>query len=332
MHSHLTLIIPSYFYIKNKARWYLFVFLWSGIKLWNTFSQQVKRVYLYSDLYFGVNWAPLKDLTVFAWPQIGCFSWRSFGRPLAVALFPIKKPFYRGSSGSHASKYIHFHRKCFVLEVQCFLGLLCSHSTQVGFLSDVCWTPTPPPHRCIYPTMENTNKTRVLLIFLQPSKDLSSAKDLHRKRQNKGAVHYSVEKRSVRACACVFASLHMLHANKQDTGKHKPTGKPAIKVKLCGKHMTDVYSLAQSWNATSLLCVLTAVSLCLCPCFLSFCVFSQVFKSWCKNLGRRRWAMDQPVKMGERAWRAGPGRDDPRAPRRRWRWLQLTCCISSSTR
>lgn len=39
-------------------------------------------------------------------------------------LFPIKKPFGRGSSGSHASKYIHFHRKCFVLEVHCFLGLL----------------------------------------------------------------------------------------------------------------------------------------------------------------------------------------------------------------
>lgn len=44
----------------------------------------------------------------------------------------------------------------------------------------------------------------------------------------------------------MFASLHMLQANKQDTGKHKPTGKPAIKVKLCGKDMTDVYSLAQS--------------------------------------------------------------------------------------
>ena len=44
----------------------------------------------------------------------------------------------------------------------------------------------------------------------------------------------------------VFASLHMLQANKQDTGKHKPTGKPAIKVKLCGKDTPDVYSLAQS--------------------------------------------------------------------------------------
>lgn len=67
-----------------------------------------------------------------------------------------------------------------------------------------------------------------------------------KKRQNKGVVHYSVEKQSVRACACVFASLHALQANKQDTRKHKPTGKPAIKVKLCGKDMTDVYSLAPS--------------------------------------------------------------------------------------
>lgn len=106
---------------------------------------QCKRIYLYSDLCFGVNWAPLKDLTVFVQPQIGCFSWRSFGRPHTVALFPIKKPFCRGSSGSHASKYIHFHRKCFVLEVQCFLGLLCSHSTQVGFLY-MCAEPQPLHH------------------------------------------------------------------------------------------------------------------------------------------------------------------------------------------
>lgn len=179
--------------------------------------------------------------------------------------------------------------------------------------------------------MEN-KQTWVPLTFLQPSMDLSSAKDLHRKRQNKGAVHYSVETQSVRACACVFASLHMLQVNKQDTGKHKPTGKPAMKVKLCGKDMTDVYSLARSWNATSLLCVLTAVSLRLCPCFLSFCVFFQVFKTWCKNLGRRRRATDQPIKMEERAWSQCPGRDDPRVPRRQWRWLQLTSCISSSTR
>ncbi|PWA17000.1 hypothetical protein CCH79_00019457 [Gambusia affinis] len=38
----------------------------------------------------------------FTWLQIGRFSRRSFGRPHTVALFPIKKPFYRGSSGSHA--------------------------------------------------------------------------------------------------------------------------------------------------------------------------------------------------------------------------------------
>lgn len=111
----------------------------------------------------------MKDLTVFIWPQIGCFSWRSFGRPHTVALFPIKKPFCRGSSGSHASKYIHFHRKCFVLEVQCFLGLLCSHSTQVGFLSDLRRTRTPSPHPCgplHRPIMENTNKTQVPLTLL----------------------------------------------------------------------------------------------------------------------------------------------------------------------
>lgn len=127
---------------------------------------QCKRIYLYSDLCFGVNWAPLKDLTVFVQPQIGCFSWRSFGRPHTVALFPIKKPFCRGSSGSHASKYIHFHRKCFVLEVQCFLGLLCSHSTQVGFLY-MCAEPqplhhAPPPALSIYPILKDTNKTHLL--------------------------------------------------------------------------------------------------------------------------------------------------------------------------
>lgn len=31
------------------------------------------------------------------------------------------------------------------LDLQCFLGLLCSCSEQVGFLSDVCWTPDPSP-------------------------------------------------------------------------------------------------------------------------------------------------------------------------------------------
>lgn len=77
--------------------------------------------------------------------HIECFSWRSFGRPHKVSLFPIKKPFCRGSSGSHASKYIHFHRKCFVLEVQCFLGLLCSHSAQVGFLSAPMCAVDPDP-------------------------------------------------------------------------------------------------------------------------------------------------------------------------------------------
>lgn len=154
---------------------------------------QCKRIYLYSDLCFGVNWAPLKDLTVFVQPQIGCFSWRSFGRPHTVALFPIKKPFCRGSSGSHASKYIHFHRKCFVLEVQCFLGLLCSHSTQVGFLY-MCAKPQPlhhaPPSALHIPYTEGYKQNP--LAFLLPGMDLSSVKDLHWKRQNKGAVHYCV--------------------------------------------------------------------------------------------------------------------------------------------
>lgn len=286
------------------------------LSFWVRLSYE-KGFYLYSDLYFGVNWAPLKDLSVFARPQIGCFSWRSFGRPHTLALFPIKKLFCRGSSGSHASKYIHFHRKCFVLEVQCFLGLLCSHSTQVGFLFSRRCVLDPNP--CVYPVMDNTNKKSHSLFSLDLSSAERSAPEQEQNIRNSSL--FSAE------AVCVFASLHMLQANKQDTGKHKPTGKRAIKVKLCGKDMTDVYSLAQSWNATSLLCVLTAVSLC--PCFLSLCVFSPLrfFKSWCKNLGRRRRATDQPIKMEEPVWRAGP-----RAPRRRWRWLQLTSCISSSTR
>ena len=196
---------------------------------------------------------------------------------------------------------------------------------------------TPPPHPCvyIYTPQWKTQTEPESHSFLSPAQRglCRLQKDPHRKRQNKGALHYAAEKQFVRACACVFASLHMLQANKQDLEKHKPTGKPAIKVKLCGKDMTDVYSLARCWNATSVLCVLTAVSLRLCrPFFSFFCVFSQVFKSWCKNLGRRRRVTDQPVKMEERAWRAGPGRADTRTPHRRWRWLRLTSCISSSTR
>lgn len=136
---------------------------------------------LYTDLRFGANWGPLQDLPVLVHPYVGCFSWRSSGRSHTVTLFPIKKSFCSGSSGSHASKYIHFHRTCFVLEVQCFLGLLCSHSTQVGFLSDVRRATAPPPHPCLCPIMENTNKTRVPLP--QPCVDLSW--DPHRKTKQK---------------------------------------------------------------------------------------------------------------------------------------------------
>lgn len=276
---------------------------------------QLKGIYLYSDLCFGVNWAPLKDLNVFTQPQIGCFSWRSFGRPHTVALFPIKKPFCRGSSGSHASKYIHFHRKCFVLEVQCFLGLLCSHSTQVGFLSNVCWTPTPlhRPYNGEY--KQNLSPAHIFLTRYGLIICEGSAPE---KTKQRSRSLLCLE--AVCECMCVFASLRMLQANKQDTGKHKPTGKPATKVKLCGKTMTDVYSLAHSWNATSLQCVLTAVSLRL--CFLFFCAFSQVFKSWCKNLGRRRRPTAQPMRMEERVWREYPERDDRKVPRHQRKWLQ----------
>lgn len=121
---------------------------------------QLQKGFLYSDLYFGVNWALLLDLSFFRaasdWTFLKEILWQASH---TLALFPIKKPFCRGSSGSHASKYIHFHRKCFVLEVQCFLGLLCSHSAQVGFLSYVCWTPAPPPHPHTHSALENTNKT-----------------------------------------------------------------------------------------------------------------------------------------------------------------------------
>lgn len=140
--------------------------MWSsGLRLNNERQQffQFQKGYLDSDLCFGVNWALLQDLSFLARLQIGCFWRRSFGRPHIVALFPIKKPFCSGSSGSHASKYIHFHRKCFVLEVQCFLGLLCSHLAQVGFLSYVCWTSAPPPHPYTHSVLENTNKTRAPL-------------------------------------------------------------------------------------------------------------------------------------------------------------------------
>lgn len=146
--------------------------------------------------------------------HIECFSWRSFGRPHKASLFPIKKPFCRGSSGSHASKYIHFHRKCFVLEVQCFLGLLCSHSAQVGFLSaPMCAVDPDPSTAPLHMPHNGEHKQN-----LSPSRS-SPAQYGHvlgsggKKRLNKGALHYSAEKLSVRACA--FASLHMLQASKQ---------------------------------------------------------------------------------------------------------------------
>lgn len=136
----------------------------------------------------------------------------------------IKTSFCCGSFGSHASKYIHFHRKCFVLEVQCFLGLLCSHSAQVGFLSDVHWITANPPHPCISPIMENTNKTRIPL--LQPSVDLSW--DPHRKKSKTKAWFIIRWKRSVWESALSPQSLYFLQANKQAEPNRETCNKSGI--------------------------------------------------------------------------------------------------------
>lgn len=188
---------------------------------------QLQKGYLYSDLYFGVNWALLLDLSFFClffccsasdWTFLKEILWQASH---TRALFPIKKPFCRGSSGSHASKYIHFHRKCFVLEVQCFLGLLCSHSAQVGFLSYVRWTPAPPPHPHTHSVLANTNKTRAPLTSPGPCMNLSSAQGLQQNQQNKDEFSALWRRQSERVsprCICCQ------QANKQDAEPHQPTG------------------------------------------------------------------------------------------------------------
>lgn len=120
--------------------------------------------------------------------SVGGFWWRSSGRPHTLTLFPIKKSFCCGSFGSHASKYIHFHRKCFVLEVRCFLGLL----------SDLRWITVPPllnTHtRTHTPITENTNKSPDPAPPAQSWLVMGSTPG---KIQNKGLIHYFVERESV---------------------------------------------------------------------------------------------------------------------------------------
>lgn len=125
-----------------------------------------------------------------------------------------------------------------------FLGS--SALTQLRLGSSTC---VPNPNPSTMPPLLHIPYTgeykQNLLTFLLPGMDLSSVKDpAPEKTKQRSRSLLCLEA----ACGCVFvfASLHMLQANKQDTGKHKPTGKPATKVKLCGKNMTDVYSLAHS--------------------------------------------------------------------------------------
>lgn len=68
----------------------------------------------------------------------GVLIWEICHPSSSPALVSIKKPSGCGSSGSDASKYIHFIRTSFVCERPCFLGpLLCRDVTEVGFLSHV---------------------------------------------------------------------------------------------------------------------------------------------------------------------------------------------------
>lgn len=66
----------------------------------------------------------------------GVLIWEICHPSSSPALFSIKKPSGCGSSGSDASKYIHYIRTGFVCERACFLGPhLCWDVTEVGFPS-----------------------------------------------------------------------------------------------------------------------------------------------------------------------------------------------------
>lgn len=105
----------------------------------------------------------------FTRPQIGLFF--SHGDPLAgltrSPCFPLKSHSAAVLLGAMRVNISISIESVLFLEVQCFLGLLCSHSTQV-----VCWTPKPlPPHPCIYiPLWQTKTKLESRSLFFSPAR------------------------------------------------------------------------------------------------------------------------------------------------------------------
>lgn len=193
---------------------------------------------LYWDLCFCVNWASLKDFSCFL---PGRFSWRSFGRPHTVALFPIKKTFCRGSSGSLRVNISISIESVLFWRSTVFLGFSALARPRLGSSPSACRTPTYSTYfqfnqlYCQYsPNNEQYKHTWVLFVREPQSKKVKAKQQLISLWRG-GLQHF----------------VHVYLPHWAQANKHKPESKPPINVKLCGKRMTDVYSLARSWNATS---------------------------------------------------------------------------------
>lgn len=184
-----------------------------------------------------------------------------------------------------------------------------------GWVLPRCVFLSPAFHTAV---KENTNRTWAML--LPPTQyGLVICKVSGLERHNKTLVHHPVERESMRVCACVCFAEYS--ASKQTRNRHAWTSR-----KTGNKSGRKVWPGLKRTVPPVLCLVLQA--------FSSYSLLLQVFKSWCKNLGRRRQATVQPIRTEQRAWRAEPGTRGPGAWRHRRRWTsrQLTWSISSSTR